>query len=68
MIKPEDIPPEVVEAAFVSFTTGLRDTWRQELCDAIAAALNAWPGVSRLHRDWDKPHIILPVPQKETSE
>ena len=45
MIDAEQIPDKAVEAAFKSFTTGLRETWREELRDAVAAAINAWPGM-----------------------
>lgn len=89
MIKPNQIPNEVVEAALEAYAhaSGLGiipyddEDWHEDLVNgmraAIAAALNAWPGV--------KPHevqvpddtsddiryvlktvgIILPLPQKE---
>jgi hypothetical protein len=78
MIDPKQIPDEVVEAAYVSFTTNLHDNWRDELraaiAAAIAAALNAWPD-RHLH-EWQRPwlggmsgtDIILPLPQELNSD
>lgn len=76
------IPPEAVKAAFKSFTTDLRDTWREELEAAIRAALKAWPGmyVPEVEKrpliptkptyratTIELPAIILPLPQEETT-
>lgn len=52
MIKPEQVPDEVVEAAAkeLAHTNGWRNQQGVEVCkpvviDIIAAALNAWPGI-----------------------
>lgn len=58
MIKPDQIPDEVVEA--------YNNAWASP-AELIAAALNAWPGVKvePTHEGYPAwPHIILPLPQK----
>ena len=64
MIKPDQIPKECFVAYQRAFKRG------GGVGDAIAAALNAWPGMQ--HKPyWDfRTHekhteLILPVPQKE---
>lgn len=61
MIKPTDIPDEVVEALAVA--------WRDEMNSAyaLAAAINAWPEMS-CRPTFGPSRIILHLPQKETSE
>ena len=63
------IPDEAVEAAYMSFTTNLHDSWRDELRAAIAAAINAWPGRYSLAGNdsaviRDIAAIILSIPQE----
>jgi hypothetical protein len=55
MIRPEQIPPEVVEA-FVEAFHG-KDMTRAA---AIAAALNAWPGMLPVLGDEEFPRKIVP--------
>ena len=65
MLKPEQIPDEVVEAYVDAFYG--KDMTRKA---SIAAALNAWPGMGV------RPHtvttfascIILPLPQEASDE
>jgi hypothetical protein len=60
MIRPDQIPDEVVEAAAVQISNG------RTVAQAIAAALNAWtgmavfPGMQHGRRE-TPPHIILPL-------
>jgi hypothetical protein len=67
MIKPEDIPPEVVIAAreaWLLSDLGAAEDWRA----GIAAALNAWPGMQvegGLILDKTFHDIILPLPQEK---
>jgi hypothetical protein len=67
MIRPDQIPDEVVEAAIYGFynATGpkTKDDWRS----AIAAALNAWPEALHITEGQFgrvNAEIILPLPQK----
>jgi hypothetical protein len=69
MIDPKQIPDEVVEAAIYGFynATGpkTKDDWRA----AIAAAINAWPGMVQHPPDELDPiinpdRIVLPFPQE----
>ena len=69
MIRPDQIPPEVVEAAYVAFTTKLHDNWRDELRASIAAALAAWPGAYHAkgyntYFEGDFDHVVIPLPQE----
>jgi hypothetical protein len=71
MIRMEQIPDEVVEAAARALADDAKLNWgdipyahnvmRKEARAAIAAALNAWPGGGLIK--W--PAIFLPLPQKE---
>ena len=65
MIRPEQIPDEVVEAAIYGFynATGpkTKDDWRS----AIAAAMNAWPSGAVCHYrmvDSEGLEMVLPLP------
>ena len=64
MLKPEQVPDEVVEA--------FRDAWTQKLNarKAIAAALNAWPGKDIV--GYGPPFygidLILPLPTEASDE
>jgi hypothetical protein len=68
MIKPEQIPDEVVEALLD--TSNVAQPWKH----AIAAAINAWPEVKRVKgyfthdTDYYEPAIILPLPQEKPDE
>ena len=74
MINPEQIPDEVVKEALWAYNYASRDcytTEEQDIAIAIAAALNAWPGM-RLgkYRDvaGDNDRIILPLTQQDSDE
>lgn len=57
MIRASDIPDEVVEAATKAILRGLA-------CDeAIAAAINAWPGAEQTWMFDYNECIALPLPQ-----
>ena len=71
MLKPEQIPPDVMYAAWKAMNAGMT------LNDAIAAALNAWPGMKPCaaftgdqSKEWPDdyvekhmgPAILLPIP------
>lgn len=61
MIKSEQVPKEAMEAAAVQLSNG------KTTAEAIAAALNAWPGV-RMMVDidtGDDAAIKLPLPQEK---
>ncbi len=61
MIRPDQIPDEVVEAVMYCFHT------RSSARAAIAAALSAWPGAEQTWM-WDYNECIaLPLPQKENN-
>lgn len=71
MIKPEHIPPEVVGAAAKAYELHIYDAVAEEgIRLAIAAALNAWPGVDL--EDMVPPfygiEIILPLTQEKSEE
>ncbi len=57
MLKPEQVPPDAMYAAWKAINAGMT------LNDALAAAINAWPG---MHPASDPPpaRIILPLPQE----
>ena len=66
MIKPEQVPKEAADAVWALISKG--DFTSTE--DAIAAALNAWPG---WEGSWDEANglrrvIILPLPQEPRDE
>ena len=74
MIDPAQIPDEVVEAAaraigeetYVGNKQTLRDAGRA----AIAAALNAWPGMTLHQQDINAEYsyFVLPLPQEVSDE
>lgn len=74
MINPAQIPDEVVEAAaraigeetYVGNKQTLRDAGRA----AIAAALNAWPGMTLHQQDINAEYsyFVLPLPQEARDE
>jgi len=69
MIRPDQIPDEVVEALGAALGN-TRPTW--DYAEAIAAALNAWLGARRMGNGvpWsDKPlRLILPLPQEKQND
>lgn len=81
MIRPDQIPDAVVEAAAkeLAHTNGWRNQQGIEVCkpvalELIAAALNAWPGLE-YRADVAFPAfghgpkgIVLPLPQKDGDE
>ena len=85
MINPAQIPDEVVEAAARALCKEQRMFWpdlnndehniiRGEARAAIAAALNAWPGmhVHETRRSWlggfSERELMLPLPQQDSDE
>lgn len=67
MIDPKQIPDEVVEAALHAYDMSFKNdytTGEQDIAAAIAAALNAWPGVD-CRPTFGPSRIVLPLPQKE---
>lgn len=69
MIRAEQIPPDAMYAAWKAMNAGMT------LNDAIAAALNAWPGSEYVYRQphrravsYSSPAIILPLPQEASDE
>ena len=66
MIKPDQLPDEVVLAARDVFMRS-QDHISENIRAAIAAALNAWPEVERIYRSEDEKlfTILLPLPQKD---
>jgi hypothetical protein len=69
------IPDEVVEAAALAYRTApLKRTHLQAMKTAIAAALNAWPGmhVHETRRSWlggfSERELMLPFPQEARDE
>jgi hypothetical protein len=77
LIKPDQIPDEVVEAAaraYAILNEGHDEWWHlraERARAAIAAAINAWPGMVQypLHDiDCTPPKIILPLPKEPRDE
>ena len=79
MIRAEQIPDEVVEAAAKAIADDAKLNWddvpyahnvmRGEARAAIAAALNAWPGGQvRLSMFTPQEEIILPLPAEANDE
>lgn len=63
MIKAEQIPPDVMYAAWKAMNAGMT------LNEAITAAINAWPGMiwhpqGQYRKKFGVTHIILPLPQE----
>lgn len=71
MIKPEQIPDEVWMAARLELVDGpIREDMEDRYRHAIAAALNAWPGMWNEQENGSKvlfdgtPNLILPLMEK----
>ena len=62
MIRAEQIPPDAMYAAWKAMNAGMT------LNDAIAAALNAWPGVGFKMNGAMRTFYILPLPQEARDE
>ena len=62
MIKPEQIPDEVVRAINEACDSGR--AWNTR--DTLAAAINAWPGIE-IHTDGTEDWIELPLPQENNN-
>ncbi len=72
MIKDEQIPDEVVEAAAKSISEFSEpiDKWRYHISEAraaIAAAINAWPGAWHVDAADFEEKLILPLPQENNN-
>lgn len=73
MIDPRQIPDEVVKAALSAYKYASSDVYTTEehdMAEAIAAAINAWPGAwtpSRYDLSEFLDTIILPLPQEPRS-
>ena len=68
MIRADMIPDEVVEAACRAYTSIMLEVAPElAISEAIAAALNAWPGAGT---DWIEQDtvLILPLPQEPRDE
>ena len=68
MIKPEQIPDEAIKKAIKAYddADGQQDRWMRE---AIAAAINAWPGaVLKIGLSWPENFIDLPVPKEKNND
>lgn len=67
MIRPDQIPDEVVEvvARLYEQKWGLKDHWLAR--DAIAAAINAWPDVE-MRPTFNPSRIILPLTKDNTND
>ena len=67
MIRPDQIPSEVVEAAAKAITSVMHNLrveppiYKTEARTAIAAALNAWPGAELDDRWSPPPFLHLPL-------
>ena len=70
MIRADQIPPEVVEALHTSLADDAGALVPKIDCvTAIAAALNAWPGMEKAWYEGNTPTaIILPLPQDASDE
>lgn len=60
MLKPDQVPKEAIEAAAVMLSNG------KTTAQAIAAALNAWPGMSTGPNIYGRQDAVmhLPLPQE----
>lgn len=69
MIKPEQVPKEVWDAAEAAFLDAAHGNRQAAWTASIAAALNAWPGMETSKPDpWSFPdRLILPIPQEATN-
>ena len=71
MIKPDQIPDEVWHTAMSTYHKTIRKRPGSAWQEAIAAALQAWPGMMPVSEvftaggDFYRPHLILPLPQEE---
>jgi hypothetical protein len=68
MIRPEQIPDEVIKAAISAYDYASSDVYttaEQDMATAIAAALNAWPGRALAGYAGETCHI-LPLPQEKS--
>lgn len=74
MIKPEQIPDEVIKAAFNAAMLQKHDSYEDQMIDAITAAINAWPGITHYDefRVFGQPYsparIMLPLPQEKNDD
>jgi len=75
MIRADQIPDEVVKLALSAYKHASSDVYTTEehdMAEAIAAALNGWPGARRMGNGvpWsDKPlRLILPLPQEKQND
>ena len=61
MIKPEQVPPDAMYAAWKAMNAGMT------LNDAIAAAINAWPGAEIEMVFVEEDYLILPLRKENTN-
>ena len=64
MLKPEQVPKEAADAVWRLVSEGVFTSTE----DAIAAAINAWPGAVYNGHWWFIPHTKLPLPQEPRDE
>ena len=61
------IPPAAHEAALTAYAQ-CKGGVSESVTAACLAMLTAWPGLSRVHRDWDGTALVcLPLPQENTN-
>jgi hypothetical protein len=63
MIKPEQIPDEVIKAAFNAAMLQPHNSHTGQMIAAVTAAINAWPGGNEKHS-----LILLPLPQEKNDD
>ena len=70
MIKPEHVPPEVVAALVNTLYDNRVDVAWSDASEAIAAALNAWPGAEVHNFDgWTHAEgLVLPLSTEASEE
>lgn len=61
MLKPEQIPPDAMYAAWKAMNAGMT------LNEAIAAAINAWPGMEIETVFVEEDYLILPLRKENTN-
>lgn len=62
MLKADMIPPDAMYAAWKAMNAGMT------LNDALAAALNAWPGMEIEMVFVEEGYLILPLTQENTND
>ena len=66
MLKPEQVPYDAVRAAHAAWAGGGGNNVLSAMENAIAAAINAWPGAEWLYVS--EPVLALPMPKEPTDD